>query len=262
MTDIPTLENRLRAANPLPNTQVPALSSQDARDFVNATMDSQPTPEPALPHTARAPRQSASRITGRRALIAAAVIATAAAGSIALTSGPSASRAYATWNPTPTPVTGAAAQAAANQCREFLHLGADQRLIVTERRGIYSYTALAGSDSLWSCLLSPSEDGGLVGGGGGGSGFGHPLEQPNGSQVVVLGGASDGAHDRDSYVSDIGRNGPDVTGIDVRMPDGTEVKATVTDGWWTFWAPGTRQPRQITVHRADGTSTVQALEFS
>ncbi len=34
----------------------------------------------------------------------------------------------------PSPVTGAAAQAAANQCRTILHVGGDLPLIVTERR--------------------------------------------------------------------------------------------------------------------------------
>lgn len=263
MTNIRTLESRLHAANPLPHSQVPALSPQDARDLANATMDSPLTPEPesGLWDAARE-RKTASRFTGRRALIAAAVIATTAAGSLLLTSGPAASRAYATWSPTPTPVTGAAADAAANQCRTFLHVGGDLPLIVTERRGIYSYTVLAGVDTIQSCLLSPAKGGQLVGSGGGGGGYDHPLTRPKGSGVVVWSGAIDGAADRDSHFSAIGRSGPEVTGIDVQMPDGTDVKATITDGWWAFWAPGTDQPRQITVHRADGSSAVQAFQFS
>lgn len=81
--------------------------------------------------------------------------------------------------------------------------------------------------------------------------------QPNGDQVVTLNRSSQWEHDHGSYISVIGRSGPDVVGVDVTLRDGSDVKATLKGSWWTMWAPGSHYPTTITVHDTDGTSRTQ-----
>ncbi|MDB5145947.1 MAG: hypothetical protein JWQ66_4662 [Mucilaginibacter sp.] len=259
MTNLPTLEARLRAANPIPDELIPTMPHQAARDFATAIMDTEPTAGVAF---ARRPpaRLRPTKVTVRRALMAAAVIGAVTAGSFALTSGPSVSRAYATWSPTPTPLSAAAAQAAASQCRDLMRLTRDDYVIGSERRGVYYYVALAGPDSRTTCLLKDMQDGRLTSVAGGETTGWPNTPQPTGSHVVVETGGG-GNPDGSSYVSAIGRSGPDVKGIDLEMPDGTRVQSTVAGGWWTFWAPGAQMPLRIDVQHADGTATVQAFKF-
>lgn len=69
-----------------------------------------------------------------------------------------------------------------------------------------------------------------------------PYTWPAGASVSVLGGnpfaVPDVDAEKESY-SLVGGAGPDVTGVDINLADGTIVTATVHEDYWAAWWPGT-----------------------
>lgn len=69
-----------------------------------------------------------------------------------------------------------------------------------------------------------------------------PVALPSGEDVLLLGGTvrDDGpAEPRVEVRSVFGVIGPEVTGIELRLADGTTVTATVQAGLWAAWWPTT-----------------------
>jgi hypothetical protein len=70
----------------------------------------------------------------------------------------------------------------------------------------------------------------------------------------------------DSQWSDmIGLAGPDVTGVEVRLDNGTVVRASVKNGWWAAWWPGPEggevDTLSVIVHAGDKTTTHRPSEM-
>jgi hypothetical protein len=168
-------------------------------------------------------------------------IAAAVAAIVAL--GSSAAPAFAGWRSIPTrPVTGQLAQAA-QACGQNLGSPA-----LTDSRGPYTASIYADSTSSDVCL----------------SGNGVSMSSSSASQAPTAivagqiqldgGGTRDSAGDALTLVD--GRTGAGVTAVTIERSDGSSVQATVTNGWYLAWWPGTAAPTNAQITTDSGTSTV------
>jgi hypothetical protein len=179
---------------------------------------------------------------------------------------PDGDAAYASWTPVPADMPGPESLAAARQCAASWDDGrrAAGDIVLAERRGV---TVL---------LIMWLRDGPLIICSSLGTGrpagaerlsddAGRPPALPPAGRVDLAGGlGSTGVGDR-WYSQAAGRVGPGVTGIDITRPDGRTVRASVRDGWWAAWWPGTEGGRtdaiRIVVHAAGGTRSYGQAEL-
>ena len=123
---------------------------------------------------------------------------------------------------------------------------AARREVLIDRRGDYTYcldlspgsgtaadplVALAG---ITSDAESVSQTWGTI--------YDRPVTLPAGEDVLLLGGPEGTAQesqDLGPVQSAYGAAGPDVTGVDLRLADGTRITATVHSGLWAAWWPTT-----------------------
>jgi hypothetical protein len=168
-------------------------------------------------------------------------IAAALTAVFALSSG--AAPAFAGWQPKPTsPTPGQLAQAA-QSCGQGL--GSP---VITDSRGPYTASIYADSTTHDVCL----------------SGNGVSMSSKSitpGTVSVAAGqiqlngsGARDGAGNALTLVD--GRTGAGVTAVTIERGDGSSVQATVANGWYLAWWPGTVSATNAQVTTASGTSTV------
>jgi hypothetical protein len=187
-----------------------------------------------------------------------AVIATAL-----VVSGPATSPAFASW--TAVPETAPAAipspqdlEAWASQCSDLTDAGvsiegvparpleADQRDVLVDRRGEYTYCVdvSEGTGTASDPLIAL---GGIRGPDvqqTSATVYDKPINQPVGSEVLLIGGGVDPppAPATDTFSSEMytiyGTAGPDVSGVDIALVDGTVVTATLHHGTWGAWWPG------------------------
>ena len=201
-------------------------------------------------------------------------VGTAAAVGALVSLGSSAGPAFAGWQPTPgTPAPGQLAQAE-QACGQGL--GSP---VLTDSRGPYTAAIYADSTTSDVCLsgngvsMSSSSTlgaggpgrgpGGLgLGAGGQGLGAGGPgLGRPAAPASVAAGQIQlGGGGTRDSSGNALtlvdGRTGAGVTAVTIERSDGSSVQATVANGWYLAWWPGTVAATKADVTTASGTSTV------
>jgi hypothetical protein len=167
----------------------------------------------------------------------------AAAVAAIVTLGSSAAPAFAGWQSTPTtPAPGQLAQAA-QACGQ--DLGSP---VLTDSRGPYTASIYADSTTSDVCLS--------------GNGVSMASRSTTRAPVSVAaghieldgGGTRDGAGNALTLVD--GRTGAGVTAVTIERSDGSSVQATVTNGWYLAWWPGTVAARNAEITTASGTSTV------
>ncbi len=170
--------------------------------------------------------------------------ATGAAAAVAaiVTLGSSAAPAFAGWQSTPTtPAPGQLTQAA-QACGQ--DLGSP---VLSDSRGPYTASVYANSTTNDVCL----------------SGNGVSMSSSSTStasatvaagQIQLNGGGSRDAAGNALTLVD-GRVGAGVTAVTIERSDGSTVQATVTDGWYLAWWPGTVSATNAEVTTASGTST-------
>jgi hypothetical protein len=168
---------------------------------------------------------------------------TAAAVAALVTVGSSVAPAFAGWKATPNaPASGQLAQAA-QACGE--DLGSP---VLSDSRGPYTASIYAGSTTSNVCL----------------SGNGVSMSSSSTSQAPASiaagqiqssgGGTRDSAGDALTLID--GRTGAGVTAVAIERGDGSSVQATVANGWYLAWWPGTVAATKAEVTTASGTSTV------
>jgi hypothetical protein len=167
----------------------------------------------------------------------------AAAVAAIVTLGSSAAPAFAGWRSTPTnPAPGQLAQAA-QACGQ--NLGSP---VLTDSRGPYTASIYADSATTDVCLsgngVSMSSS----------STTGAPASVAAGQIQVDGGGTRDSAGDALTIVD--GRTGAGVTAVTIQRSDGSSVQATVANGWYMAWWPGTVTATDAQVTTASETSTV------
>jgi hypothetical protein len=162
---------------------------------------------------------------------------------------PDGDAAYASWTPVPAAMPDADARAAAGDCARTWDGATAGDIVLAERRGVTVLLImwLRGGPLIICSSL----------------GTGHPAGAerlsddrgaepplPAAGRVTLDGGmGATGIGDR-WYSEAAGRVGPGVTGIDVTMPGGRTVRASVRDGWWAAWWPG---------HEGGETSTIRIV---
>jgi hypothetical protein len=168
------------------------------------------------------------------------------------------SAAYADWTATPSPATTEQSVAFASECAESwaapTTLGSDD-VVLGELRGKAQIALVRnGQDVLlcsgvdpdvpvgWERLYDPAVST-------------EAAPDADGLRIYGIETSGEGA---EGYSYDVGRVGSDVTGVDVRTSKGV-VQATVEDGWFVAWWPGTNQAdaKVLDVHLRDG-QTVRA----
>jgi len=171
--------------------------------------------------------------------------ASGVAGAVAVivTLSSSAAPAFAGWQPTPTtPAPGQLAQAA-QACGQGL--GSP---VLTDSRGPYTASIYADSDTSDVCLT--------------GNGVSMSSTATSATPASVAAGQiqSRGFGMRDSAGNALtlvdGRIGAGVTAVTIEGSDGSSVQATVANGWYLAWWPGTVAATNAEVTTASGTSTV------
>ena len=167
----------------------------------------------------------------------------AAAVAAVVTLGSSAAPAFAGWRPTPTtPAPGQLARAA-QACGQGLGSPA-----LTDSRGPYAASIYANPTTSDVCLsgngVSMSS----------GSTSVAPASVAAGQIQLGGGGTRDSAGNALTVVD--GRTGAGVTAVTIKRSDGSSVQATVANGWYLAWWPGTVAATNAEVTTASGASTV------
>ncbi|SFO96637.1 hypothetical protein SAMN05660464_1748 [Geodermatophilus dictyosporus] len=143
------------------------------------------------------------------------------------------------------------AEAGASWTAEHPFLPAEQRPAVVDVRGPWGLTVLVGGGTVGDCLSGPD---GVVGTA--------RQELPDGapaSGVRAAGlGTTQASDGEDLYGSTAyGRSAADVVAVELVLPGGEVVTATVEDGWWAAWWPGiTADDRAVRVRVTDGAGSV------
>jgi hypothetical protein len=253
------LEQELRAALAARAAELPpdASSSVLAADYC---------PRSGL----RAPALAAGGV----AVLAGAVAAVSLVGL-----GTDAPRAFAGWSATPTASRGDQVRMARKACVSRLPTSAGiehaqatasgrhaawpfpyipaggWRTVLTDTRGPYTvilFVADHGSAEL-SCFSGRRP---TSGGLGGSYGTHTPPPVPAGHVTIVSSGSRTTPTDEGSrhFSELVGRTGPGVTGVTLRLRDGARVTASVANGWFLAWWPGPQGGSGIEVTSSTGTT--------
>jgi hypothetical protein len=187
------------------------------------------------------PRRRRFGVVSAVSAVGVGAAAAALAVVFALSSG--AAPAFAGWKATPTsPAPGQLARAA-QACGQDLG-----RPLLTDSRGPYTASIYADSTTSDVCLS--------------GSGVSVSSRSISAAPVSVAAGQIDldGGGTRDSAGNALtlvdGRTGAGVTAVTIERSDGSYVHATVANGWYLAWWPGTVAATKAEVTTASGTSTV------
>jgi hypothetical protein len=210
-------------------------------------------------------------------VLAATTVTTGAILAFSLVSlGPDTPRAFAGWSATPTVPSGDQAHRAREACLPRLPISAriehaqntasgshrpwpfpsvtadSWREVLADTRGPYTvilFVAAHGSAEL-SCFSGRQPMRAALGG----SYATHPPPPvPAGHISIVSSGSRTTPPDEGSrhFSQLVGRTGPGVTGVTLRLRDGTRVRASLANGWFLAWWPGTQEStaNEVTTQR-------------
>jgi hypothetical protein len=159
--------------------------------------------------------------------------------------------AFAGWSPTPTRASAAQLATAKTNCASQSPI-AGLPLQLTDTRGPYTFEVYASDTASAVCVSSPSfhsisgmqstrdpEFGDLT----------PPADTVAGMSSHLLDPQGNG------YSFADGRTGSGVTGVTLVLSDGTQVQATVQNGWFVAWWPSAASLNSAQLATADGTKT-------
>lgn len=234
-----------------------------------------------------APRRFRLRISRRRRLVLSAVsacsLAVATAGAIVVfTAGNAPSIAFAGWSAEPTaPATGQV-QSAETECQRSSKL-TSHTAALTDVRGPYTLLVFAGSvGSLcvtgpsiqsptgepaivpFNAFLSASSEAGRRAATEHGeqptAAPGATSLAPDAIQSVVTGGAATRESTaKPAFNFDVGQSGSDVSAVTLVLEDGTRVSATISQGWFAAWWPGSSTAQTAEITTTNGTTTQRLI---
>lgn len=187
--------------------------------------------------------------------------------------GANAPRAFAGWSATPTTPTGLQVSRADAACRAdltsmyFRHsleapaglrgdfLASGWRNVLTDVRGPYTMIVLEAKDGQAdaTCFADKRAQTSL----GVAVGVRPPAPVPAGHVHLASSGSSTTPSDEGSrqFSYLVGRTGAGVTGVTIRLNDGTRVRTTCANGWFLAWWPGSHGLAAIEVTTEAGTKT-------
>ncbi|TWD81377.1 hypothetical protein FB561_2490 [Kribbella amoyensis] len=181
---------------------------------------------------------------------------------------PSGDEAYATWTAQPSGLSMKERADAVKQCRKSLNgMGQDDKLkqavtAMAERRGDWALVVLTGPDQFAATCMTnvnprnPQGYGTIDG----------PGRAPVGPrQLAASALGTSGGGNYGYLTSAIGRAGTDVVRMTYKSPVHGQVKATVQNGYFAFWVPGSEfdglHPVPVQVTYRDGTTAMVALRL-
>lgn len=224
---------RLDAAPPLDDVQ--RRRAQAARHRILAS-------DPAAPVTVAAPARRRAR--ARWVAIPAAAAAVAAVSWVLPGQLGGAHPAYASWTAAPGVLDEADRQVADAACRDQLRMPAPVP-VVTERRGEWVALLYTGGDLVGACLAHVPPGAGEAGHVTSGAASGSDVAYDDGvgdghteGAFFQFGGATEAGGEVPTVSFTEGRLGPEVDGLTIETPTGTEVEATITGDRYVAWWPG------------------------
>ncbi len=163
--------------------------------------------------------------------------------------GTSAPNAFAGWKPTPTHASLAQMAKAQMACDAQLsgHPDGALRPVLDDTRGPFTVVIFAGTNEMSSCITGP---GFTAISGSTGPGV---TTVPAGR--VELTSTHFTTRDGDPYTIVQGHAGKGVSSATLNLDDGTTVKATTANGWFTAWWPGSHDATAAVVATPTGTIT-------
>jgi hypothetical protein len=175
--------------------------------------------------------------------------AAAGAGALALviSLGAGASDAFAGWTAKPTAAAPGQIEAAQASCEAGQSPIAGLPLKLADTRGPFTFAIYADATSSATCIKAPSFT--AISG----SMSSSPVTVPAGHILLANSHATDRAGA--SYSVADGRAGSDVTGVTLTLDDGTNVQATVGNGWFVAWWPSSHTVKSAELTTASGTTT-------
>ena len=173
----------------------------------------------------------------------------AAAGTLAvvISLGAGASNAFAGWSPKPTKAVPGQLAAASAVCQHSQSSVGGVPLALTDTRGPFTFSVYANNESTISCIQGPS----FV-----------ALSQSQASSTVNV--PADRVQLASAHRSDragrafgfaYGRTGAGVSAVALVLDDGTKVQATVANGWFIAWWPGSHELASAELTTPAGSST-------
>lgn len=182
-------------------------------------------------------RPRSGRLASRRTVGALGLSGAAATAGAAIVLGSSAAPAFAGWTVSPTAPRPGQLAAAQQQC------DAAGAPVLTDTRGPYTASIYADGST---CV----EGNGI---GINASGSGATSSVP--ARTIELNGTGESDSEGHALTMVDGRIGAGVTGVTVTRSDGSSVQATVKNGWYLAWWPGTERAVTARVASASQTST-------
>ncbi|HTU84880.1 MAG TPA: hypothetical protein VMF57_04860 [Solirubrobacteraceae bacterium] len=181
--------------------------------------------------------------------IGASATAAAAAGGVALILSLSAgaSNAFAGWTPTPTHPAPGQVQAAQTSCQSGQSPVAGLPLKLADTRGPFTFSVYADSQTSAACIKGPSFTAVTT------NSSSVPVSVPAGQ--IQLSSAHPPPHANQAYSFAEGRTGAGVTSVALVLDDGTNVQATVGNGWYVAWWPGDENIKSAQVTTPAGVKT-------
>lgn len=232
--------------------------SPRARATLERVLARDPAPD-IRPYRSRRRLVRLAVVTSAIAIAAVAVFVPRDGGAV-----PSGDVAYATWTSRPAGMSGMERADAGRECRKSLKgMGQDRQIdravtALAERRGDWALVILTGQDQFAaSCMTN-------IHGGGFGS-INGPGRTPVGPRQLASEGLGTSGGGDWSVTSAVGRAGSDIVGMNYLSPAHGQVKATVENGYFAFWVPGSEfdglHPVPVRVTYRDGTSAAVMLRL-
>jgi hypothetical protein len=157
------------------------------------------------------------------------------------------SSAFAGWTPAPTPPAPGQLAAAQTSCEQSHSPIGGLPLQLSDTRGPFTFSIYADSTSTATCIEGPSFLGVS------GSTSSSPVTVP--ADRVELSGVHQRSRSGQAYGLAYGRTGTGVSAVTLVLDDGTQVQATVGNGWFDAWWPSGHQVTAARLTTPAGTAT-------
>jgi hypothetical protein len=190
------------------------------------------------------------RTRGLRPPVAVGALASAAAAGalaviISLSAG--ASNAFAGWTARPTAAAPGQLEAAQASCQAGQSPIAGLPLKLADTRGPFTFSIYADENSSATCIKGPSFT--AISG----SMSSSAVTVPDGR--ILLSSSHATSRSGAAYSLAEGRTGAGVSGVTLTLDDGTNVQATVGNGWFVAWWPSSHVVKSAELATASGTTT-------
>ncbi|HUB04944.1 MAG TPA: hypothetical protein VMA76_07735 [Solirubrobacteraceae bacterium] len=191
-------------------------------------------------------RPRTHRLRPPLAIGAFATAGTAGAVAIVISLSAGASNAFAGWSPKPTRPAPDQLAAASADCQTQSPV-AGLPLKLADTRGPFTFSVYADSNSSATCIKGPTFTSVSN------TTTSSPIDVPAGHILLSGSHATDRGGDAFSFAD--GRAGDGVSAVTLVLDDGTEVQATVANGWFVAWWPGAHDVKSADITTPSGTST-------